>query len=173
MHLTVPEPCHADWSTMTLRPGGRLCSHCNHEVADLTNATDAELMALYRSGSGPKCARFHVSQVGRTLSSHSMRPARIPPIAVFTSLLALLTGCETITQGEPAIHVDQESTETASEYQELLKGPAHNEASDTAAHPPQDTTDRSMERFYIVGDVAIQPSKDQMDPWPIPREDNY
>ena len=93
MRLTVPEPCHADWSTMAPRTSGRHCSQCDHVVADLTRATDAELMALFRDGSGPRCARFHVSQVDRILSSRSNRPTRVLPIAAFTVVrLALEQG---------------------------------------------------------------------------------
>lgn len=159
---------------MAPRTSGRHCSQCDHVVADLTRATDAELMALFRDGSGPRCARFHVSQVDRILSSRSNRPTRVLPIAAFTSLLALLTGCETITQGEPAIHVDQEPTMTVPVELEHMVAPLQNETMDTARHTVQDTTslDRSIEQSYILGDIAIVPPDDLLDPWPIPLEHN-
>lgn len=172
MRLSVPEPCHADWSTMATHTGGRHCSQCDHVVADLTRATDAELMSLFRGGSGPKCARFHVGQLDRILNARSTRPARLLPIAAFTSLLALLTGCETINQGEPAIHVDQEPTVTTPVKREQMVAPLHKETTDTAQHALQDTTamDRSIEQSFIVGDIAVMPPEDHLDPWPIPLE---
>lgn len=114
--ISIPKPCHEGWNAMTPHPGSeagrasRFCDNCQHSVADLTTATDAELVALFTSDAKPKCARFDPRQLERVLgdpqpSRHSL------PIAAFSSLLAVAAGQEAVAQGgdrlytvgEPAI----------------------------------------------------------------------
>lgn len=112
--LTIPKPCHEDWNHMTpgTRPeagrGERFCGSCQHHVADLTRATDAELLALFTSDARPRCARFDPQQLDRLLGEAG--PARSPvPVAAFTSLLAVAAGQDAMAQaelhvkGEPAV----------------------------------------------------------------------
>lgn len=104
--LTVPKPCHEDWNAMTpdgdSGPKGRFCASCQHSVADLTRATDAELVALFSSDARPKCARFDPRQLDRLLGDPE--PARRAlPVAAFTSLLAVAAGQEAVAQGD--VHV--------------------------------------------------------------------
>jgi len=78
-------------------------------VADLTRATDAELLALFSSDSKPKCARFDPQQLERVLGDTPTSRHQALPIAAFTSLLAVAAGQEAVAQtdlhvkGEPAI----------------------------------------------------------------------
>lgn len=84
---------------MSAREGGRFCSSCQHEVADLTHATDNELLRLFGGDAEPpKCARFDPSQLDRVLRAPHERNASMLPIAAFTSLLALLSGNESLGQ---------------------------------------------------------------------------
>jgi hypothetical protein len=104
--LTVPKPCHEDWNAMT--PGSaagmtaRFCDSCQHSVADLTRATDAELVALFTSDSRPKCARFDPRQLDRLLGAPEPSRSALP-VAAFTSLLAVAAGQEAVAQGD--VHV--------------------------------------------------------------------
>ncbi len=101
--LTVPKPCHEDWNAMT--PGsdagvtGRFCDSCQHSVADLTRATDAELVALFTSDTRPKCARFDPRQLDRLLGDPGPSRSALP-VAAFTSLLAVAAGQEAMAQGD-------------------------------------------------------------------------
>lgn len=102
---------------MSEREGARFCGSCQHEVADLTRATDGELLKLFNSEARPKCARFDVRQLDRVLSAPQGQRARLLPIAAFTTLIAVLTGCETLAQGEPMVipdtaHVPDSGTRT-------------------------------------------------------------
>ena len=57
--ISIPKPCHEDWNAMTPDPGSeagrapRFCDSCQHSVADLTTASDAELVALFTSDAKP------------------------------------------------------------------------------------------------------------------------
>ncbi len=99
--ISVPEPCHEDWNAMSPRQQGRHCAQCDHVVADLTTATDAQLLALFTSDAKPKCARFDPRQLDRALGSAEPKYARALPIAAFTSLVAVAAGHEAMAQGGP------------------------------------------------------------------------
>lgn len=100
--LTVPKPCHEDWNAMTPQENARFCASCQHSVADLTRATDAELVALFSSDARPKCARFDPRQLDRLLGDPEPS-RRALPVAAFTSLLAVAAGQEAVAQGD--VHV--------------------------------------------------------------------
>jgi hypothetical protein len=108
--ISVPKPCHENWEVMTPKAQGRHCAQCDHVVADLTNATDAQLLALFTSDAKPKCARFDPLQLDRALGAAEQQSHRRIPVAAFTSLLAVAAGHEAVAQqgvpmmvGEPAI----------------------------------------------------------------------
>jgi hypothetical protein len=115
--ISIPKPCHEDWNAMIPHPGSgpgrapRFCDSCQHSVADLTTATDAELVALFTSDTKPKCARFDPRQLERVLGDSPTSRNHALPIAAFSSLLAVAAGQEAMAQGgalppmvgEPAI----------------------------------------------------------------------
>jgi hypothetical protein len=111
--ISIPTPCHEPWKDMSPRPQGRHCAQCDHVVADLTRATDAELVALFTSDARPKCARFDPAQLDRALGTAEQRASNALPVAAFSSLLALASGQEALAQqgaplrtvGEVAISV--------------------------------------------------------------------
>jgi hypothetical protein len=116
--ISIPTPCHEPWKDMTPAPGtnagnGRHCAQCDHVVADLTRATDAELVALFTSDARPKCARFDPDQLDRALGAAAQGSSHALPVAAFSSLLALASGQEALAQqgaplrtvGEVAISV--------------------------------------------------------------------
>ena len=92
---------------------GRHCAQCDHVVADLTRASDAQLVALFTSDAKPKCARFDPAQLDRLLgAAEAPRQAGALPVAAFTTLAAVASGCESIgqqlpltTMGEPVAPV--------------------------------------------------------------------
>lgn len=105
--ITIPKPCHEEWQEMTpdaASPAGkgRHCAQCDHVVADLTQATDAQLVALFTSDAKPKCARFDPAQLDRVLGApEAPRQAGALPVAAFTTLAAVASGCESIGQQPP------------------------------------------------------------------------
>lgn len=87
---------------MTPQAQGRHCAKCAHVVADLTRASDAELVALFTGDARPKCARFDPAQLDRALSNRSENRNASLPIAAFSSLLAVAAGNEVIAQSPAA-----------------------------------------------------------------------
>ncbi len=106
--ISIPTPCHEPWKDMSPRGQGRHCDQCNHVVADLTRASDAELVALFTSDARPKCARFDPDQLDRALGAAEHRPSHSLPVAAFSSLLALASGQEALAQqGAPVPKVGE------------------------------------------------------------------
>lgn len=101
LSISVPKPCHENWEAMTPATKGRHCEQCDHTVADLTRATDAELVALFSSDARPKCARFDPRQLDRIMSNEPPQRASAIPVAAFTSLLAVAAGSEALAQDRP------------------------------------------------------------------------
>src|SRR5882672_7401434 len=99
--ITIPKPCHENWEAMTPAAKGRHCAQCDHTVADLTRASDAELIALFTSDAKPKCARFDPRQLDRVMSPEETQRSSAIPVAAFTSLLAVAGGTEAVAQQDP------------------------------------------------------------------------
>jgi hypothetical protein len=66
MRINLPQPCHENWSDMSLLEKGRHCQKCNKEVYDFTSYSDAKLLTFFKSNS-LVCGRFRSSQIGREL----------------------------------------------------------------------------------------------------------
>ena len=77
MRLTVPEPCHQDWTAMPPRERGRYCGACAKAVVDFSGLSDAEILDLLAGASGTVCARVRAAQLNRTLRTGGPAPA--PP----------------------------------------------------------------------------------------------
>ena len=67
MKVTIPKPCHENWSNMTPDEKGRFCQVCSRSVRDFTTATDFEIMADL-SENPNICASFRPNQLDRNLS---------------------------------------------------------------------------------------------------------
>lgn len=68
IELTIPEPCHENWDTMTPVEKGRFCASCQKEVIDFTHMGQAELIAFFRKQtSGDICGRFYNDQLNNPL----------------------------------------------------------------------------------------------------------
>jgi len=73
--ISIPKPCHEDWSAMTPQTNGRHCASCAITVADFSRLSDAQLIARFEQGDMPKCARFNKDQLDRVMS----KPAEPAP----------------------------------------------------------------------------------------------
>lgn len=65
-YITIPKPCHENWSEMKPVDKGRFCASCQKKVYDFTQAPDTAILEIIRK-SQDVCGRFRVSQLERKL----------------------------------------------------------------------------------------------------------
>nr|WP_321230514.1 carboxypeptidase-like regulatory domain-containing protein [uncultured Psychroserpens sp.] len=66
VNINIPEPCHEDWSKMTLQQKGRHCTSCEKTVFDFTTKTDEQIVKTFLD-EGKVCGRFKSTQLNREL----------------------------------------------------------------------------------------------------------
>jgi hypothetical protein len=70
MHISIENPCHEDWQTMTPETQGRFCGACEKTVVDFTTMSDAEILQYFSKPSVEKtCGRFRVEQLSESGTS--------------------------------------------------------------------------------------------------------
>jgi len=76
MKISIPEPCHEDWSQMNeaekSAEKGKHCAQCDKVVVDFTTLNDAQIIQQMNSKPGI-CGRFFNNQLGRDLSPTNYR----------------------------------------------------------------------------------------------------
>lgn len=64
MKLSIPEPCHENWYTMTPTEKGRFCSSCEKEVMDFSEMSKSEIKEYFvKKVSENTCGRFKKVQL--------------------------------------------------------------------------------------------------------------
>jgi hypothetical protein len=100
--ISIPEPCHEDWNSMTPDANGKFCNSCSKSVIDFTNKTDAEIHAMMMERKDEKvCGHFKKTQVNRPLAltipfhtlPRNLSPARAFAVALFIVFGTLLFSC--------------------------------------------------------------------------------
>jgi ankyrin repeat protein len=56
--ITIPNPCDADWDSMSGNDQVRFCEHCNLHVTDLSSLSRSGAMRLVAESQGRLCVRF-------------------------------------------------------------------------------------------------------------------
>jgi len=64
--ITIPEPCHEEWSNMTPKEKGRFCDKCQKCVVDFTGLSTQQMFNHINTG-GDLCGRFRPDQLNRDL----------------------------------------------------------------------------------------------------------
>jgi hypothetical protein len=83
IQLSVPEPCHEDWSKMTPEDKGRFCASCQKKVFDFTKSSDREIIALLEKEENA-CGRFLNTQLNRDLILPAGKSKLWPAAAVMS-----------------------------------------------------------------------------------------
>ena len=94
--ISIPEPCHEDWNSMTPDANGKFCNSCSKSVVDFTNKTDAEIHAIMMERKDQRvCGHFKTTQVNRHLAltiPFDALPQNLPPARVFAIALFFVFG---------------------------------------------------------------------------------
>jgi glycine cleavage system H lipoate-binding protein len=92
IQLSIPEPCHENWDSMSLSEKGRFCGSCQKEVVDFTGMTDAELFAFFaQPRTGSVCGRTHIGQLDTPIAQPiPIKKHRLWYLQYAASLLLLL-----------------------------------------------------------------------------------
>lgn len=64
--VSIPKPCHEDWSKMSPKDKGRHCAVCSKTVVDFTNQTDEQIIKAFKTN-GNLCGRFKNQQLDREI----------------------------------------------------------------------------------------------------------
>ena len=68
--ITIPKPCHEDWSKMTTTQKGKFCNSCKKEVVDFTNLSTVEISKRI-SEEENLCGRFRKVQINKDINTSS------------------------------------------------------------------------------------------------------
>jgi hypothetical protein len=108
MKISIPEPCHENWGTMTPNEQGRFCGSCQKTVVDFTNFSAEDIQNYFTKHYGQKvCGRFKQQQLNSIdIQIPSVIFNQIPASRKFALALLLVFGTTlfscTDNQGQPA-----------------------------------------------------------------------
>lgn len=107
-YLSIPKPCHEDWSKMIPNSEGKFCGSCSKTVVDFTKMSKEEIHSYFKQKSGDNtCGHFYASQLDEQKKGTASVFKKVNYLA--TLLLGLflpLTSCKKQLTGEPAIKDD-------------------------------------------------------------------
>ena len=108
LHISIPEPCHENWQTMTPNEQGRHCMSCQKTVVDFSVMSDREILHYISTASSQVCGNFTNNQLNKNYAEKkrpfSWRYAWNMIVATFlvTGNGAMAQG-KVVTKGEVAI----------------------------------------------------------------------
>lgn len=81
IQLTITEPCHENWDSMTTVQKGKFCDSCQKQVIDFSTMSDRQIAEFFKKPStGSVCGRFMTDQLDRSIETPRKR---IPWIRYF------------------------------------------------------------------------------------------
>ncbi len=94
MKLRIPNPCHENWTEMTLNEQGRFCQRCQKTVVDFTNWSTADIQNYFTKHYGQKiCGRFNNKQLAKiNIQIPNILFLFIPPSRKFALALFIAFG---------------------------------------------------------------------------------
>lgn len=85
LQLSIQEPCHENWDSMSSIDRGKFCGSCRKRVIDFSTMSDRQIAEFFRKPSnGSVCGRFMTDQLDREIE---IPRKRIPWLKYFFSIL--------------------------------------------------------------------------------------
>ena len=159
MKISIPEPCHEDWTAMTPRERGRHCASCAKTVVDFTAMTDAEVVGYLRGASGETCGRVRPTQLDRRLAGPPVLPVGLTQplrhgMAAATLAVGVAAGTSATAQTAPKPTVTKEVPRA--QVMGLVEMPfPHRMPVDTVG--PDTVADQALEDYvddFLTGEIA-------------------
>ena len=103
--ITIPEPCHEDWNTMTRTDQGRFCQTCSKEVIDFTSVTNNKILN-HLSQNKNTCGRLSSQQLNTPIlipKTKSLKWSLLPYVS--SLLFALGMTNPLVAQEKPKIEI--------------------------------------------------------------------
>lgn len=91
IRIDIPNPCMQDWDHMEPTANGRFCDHCQTNVIDFTNWSDAMLYDFFSKQTGKVCGQYTSRQVGRPILMPHQPQSRLYRIVVGLGLVLIFT----------------------------------------------------------------------------------
>lgn len=91
--ITIPKPCHEDWSKMTATEKGKFCKSCSKEVVDFTNLSNSEI-AKKPGNKENLCGRFKNNQLNTELEV--IQKNNLSKVAAGLALISTIVGSEPV-----------------------------------------------------------------------------
>ena len=184
MHISIENPCHEDWQTMTPETQGRFCGACEKTVVDFTKMSDAEILHYFSKPSVEKtCGRFRVEQLSESGTSKQNIPSErnwVPATSSkpskallhFAYLLVIVMGvglssCNNHVQGEilgdttmvGATVLDTSAIDSSSEFNNSKTGEVDPREYMTGPYEVPLKPEHTVNPKYIKGKVKLPPHR--------------
>jgi hypothetical protein len=120
LKISIPSPCHQDWSAMTPNEQGRHCTACAKTVVDFAGMSDEEVQYFFINKKEEKvCGRFKNEQLHRIVIELPQNIFYIPMpgwkkflVASLLVFSSALFSCDTVIQGKTRIEPQPQSAGT-------------------------------------------------------------
>lgn len=91
LYITIPKPCHEDWSKMTPNQQGAFCQACQKTVIDFSLRTENEIYEIISKADGNVCGRFTTMQLARPIRKTELNNGYMNWRAVAASVAMLFS----------------------------------------------------------------------------------
>jgi hypothetical protein len=184
MRISIENPCHEDWQTMTPETQGRFCGACEKTVVDFTTMSDAEILHYFSKPSVEEtCGRFRVEQLSESGTSKQNIPSErnwVPATSSkpskallhFAYLLVIVMGvglssCNNHVQGEilgdttmvGATVLDTSAIDSSSEFNNSKTGEVDPREYMTGPYEVPLKPEHTVNPKYIKGKVKLPPHR--------------
>jgi len=157
-NITIPKPCHENWSNMSQREQGRHCQVCCKTVVDFSSRSNEEIVDFLKTNSSQRvCGRFRKEQVVPHTTAKPVNRYRLFFAAlIFVFGGALFSSCNPMHQEEVMGKVA--IVDTVTPVNDTVTKHAQQPDTTTKSHigktscPPKDTIDP---REYMMGEIYM------------------